>query len=496
MTRHNGMIMKKYTADTYNEAYIKARAELGPDAMIITSQKVMASDWGGLYSREVIELTAVAPPPAEGGPSSTMPGLPPHVVPSSNLPRSSPAQAGSRMAPAGAYGPNARPLATAPAMAAPTMPLPTGTPSRVTIKTGPTARAAGHIRDIDEGEDDPETAARDKVLQNLLQQHIERKRTPSSTAPTPPTPVGPAHPGLDEMQQMRLNMERLMEMVQDLQSRATETITRPVSAPLPAGLAAVRAALETIEMPATVVDDLVHDVEGRMNGRQLNSVDAVRKALVIALQERLQFAPPIPPRSEKGPTIAAIIGPTGVGKTTTLAKLAAWFALSTGAERRKLALFTFDTYRIGATQQLFQFATILEVPLEIIQTPADLTTALQTHADKDLILVDTAGQSQRNKKELEELKELLTLIPTAVRYLALAATTKYTDMCDRERRFGAVGYDHVIFTKVDETDSVGPLLALLLETGARLAYLTNGQNVPDDIQIANPSFFINTLFRS
>jgi len=188
----------------------------------------------------------------------------------------------------------------------------------------------------------------------------------------------------------------------------------------------------------------------------------------------------------------AFIGPTGVGKTTTIAKLAATFALSQG---HKVALITADTYRISAVEQLKTYAEIIDVPIEIVYTPDELKAAIYRHRDKRLILVDTAGRSPRNQFQLAELQALLAVDPYIETHLVLSTTTKYADALEIVNRFSVCSPTKFLFTKLDESANLGTLFNLLYQFPATLSYVTTGQNVPDDIELANSSVLANLILR-
>ncbi|WP_238528274.1 flagellar biosynthesis protein FlhF [Acetonema longum] len=188
----------------------------------------------------------------------------------------------------------------------------------------------------------------------------------------------------------------------------------------------------------------------------------------------------------------ALIGPTGVGKTTTIAKLAASFAIK---ENFKVALVTADTYRIAAVEQLKIYADIIGVPLEIVYTPDELRTALHRHKDKNLVLVDTAGRSPKNQYQLGELQALLTVNPQMEVYLVLSATTKYQEALDAVNKFSVCSPKKFLFTKLDEASNLGTVFNLLYQFPASLSYVTTGQNVPDDIELADPQQLANLMLR-
>ncbi len=196
---------------------------------------------------------------------------------------------------------------------------------------------------------------------------------------------------------------------------------------------------------------------------------------------------------EKGHAkVVALIGATGVGKTTTLAKIASRFVLEQGL---RAALITADTYRISAVDQLKTYSDIIGLPLEIVYSPIELKNMIDKHNDKQLILIDTAGRSQHNDYQLTELHDFLAVNENIEKHLVLSATTKYKDIVDIIRKFSLCAPDKIIFTKTDETRSVGMIVNLLEEYPITLSYFTNGQSVPDDIFPAKPENLADLLLR-
>lgn len=217
--------------------------------------------------------------------------------------------------------------------------------------------------------------------------------------------------------------------------------------------------------------------------------EQVRAMLVQELTELVKRVVPIVPVGKK-PLVVALVGPTGVGKTTTIAKLAANFCL---VEKRKVALLTADTYRVAAVDQLKTFAEIIRVPVEVVVSPNSIREAIDRHRDKDIIFIDTAGRSPNNQIHLSELRVLLEKANPDRVFLTISATTRCTDMLDIVDKFDLPYIDSLIFTKLDETSTYGGIISLVDKTKKPLAYLTNGQNVPDDIVLANPQQVVSQV---
>lgn len=188
----------------------------------------------------------------------------------------------------------------------------------------------------------------------------------------------------------------------------------------------------------------------------------------------------------------ALIGPTGVGKTTTIAKLAANFALKEGY---KVALITADTYRIAAVEQLRIYGDIIGVPIDIVYSPDELKAALYRHNDKHLVLIDTAGRSPSNQDQLAELQELLAVDSEIEIHLVLSTTTKYRDALEIVNKFMVCSPQKFLFTKVDEASNLGTVFNLLYHFPTALSYITTGQSVPDDIELASSAKLANMILR-
>jgi flagellar biosynthesis protein FlhF len=225
---------------------------------------------------------------------------------------------------------------------------------------------------------------------------------------------------------------------------------------------------------------LVDEARRELSDEQLRDPAAVRGQLARSLAAMLPAAGPIQVRTRNGPYIVALVGPTGVGKTTTIAKLAANFCLR---ERRKVGLITLDTYRIAAVDQLKTYAQIIDVPLEVAMSPEQMKEAVGQMADRDLILIDTAGRGQRDATKIDDLRAFFTAAKPHEVHLVLSATCGEGVLTETIQRFSGVGVDRVIFTKLDEAVGFGVILNCLQKVKAQLSYVTTGQDVPSDIEV-------------
>jgi flagellar biosynthesis protein FlhF len=185
-----------------------------------------------------------------------------------------------------------------------------------------------------------------------------------------------------------------------------------------------------------------------------------------------------------------VAGPTGVGKTTTLAKMAAECVIK---HKKKVAFITADTYRIAAIDQLKTYAKILNVPLEVCYTIEDFKQAAEKLKDNDLILIDTAGRNFRNKQYVEDLQNVIDFEKDMETFLVLSLTAKQRDMEDIYSQFSIIDIDKLIFTKADETSTYGAMYNIIHKYRKGAAYITNGQDVPDDILAADPDVIVKQL---
>lgn len=199
-------------------------------------------------------------------------------------------------------------------------------------------------------------------------------------------------------------------------------------------------------------------------------------------------------RDEKlsGKNIIMFVGPTGVGKTTTLAKLAARYSLML-SKRHKVGVITLDSYKIAAMEQLMTYARMMKLPIERVDDPRDLQVAIDRLEYCDVILIDTAGHSQYDNQKLDMLKKYLSNEFVISVTLVLSANTKYEDLKDIYKSFSAVEIDSIIFSKLDESRSFGNIFSLACDIKKPISYFSIGQSVPNDLLIANNDFLVDCL---
>jgi flagellar biosynthesis protein FlhF len=247
------------------------------------------------------------------------------------------------------------------------------------------------------------------------------------------------------------------------------------------------------EVSEELADEIVQDVHASLGEQGVNDASMVRDA---ALESISRFIPAsasnpeadegilsLKPTTDGRPRTIALIGPTGVGKTTTVAKLAATFKLK---QRRHVGLITLDTYRIAAVDQLRTYAEIIGIPLQVVGSPEELPKALRRCSGCDVILIDTAGRSQRDDPKLEQLASFIRAADPHEVHLVLSSTCTQAVMLDAVERFSRIRTDEIIFTKLDEAVSFGVLLNVARKVNKRLSYLTTGQEVPHHIEPSHP----------
>jgi flagellar biosynthesis protein FlhF len=243
--------------------------------------------------------------------------------------------------------------------------------------------------------------------------------------------------------------------------------------------------------------DFIHEITGRMRRdlsvETLDDFESLQTTIALWIGDLIKIHTP---RHPEKPNVFILVGPTGVGKTTTIAKLAAMYRLGIQKIRRNqdVRILTIDNYRIGARQQIETYGEIMEIPVSAVESPSDLRKYLDIYHDVDIIFIDTIGKSPKDYETLGRMRSLLQGIGTTAEiHLAMSATTKYSDMLEIAQQFEPFGYQSVIITKMDETNRVGSIISALWEKHKTVSYLTTGQNVPHDIQVAHILRFLLNL---
>jgi flagellar biosynthesis protein FlhF len=234
------------------------------------------------------------------------------------------------------------------------------------------------------------------------------------------------------------------------------------------------------EVEVEIAKKIVDSVNEKVG--ESSSVNDYASVLYNIISGMLGKPEPVALRDDGKPMVIIFVGPTGVGKTTTLAKIAANFSLN---QKKKVGLITADTYRIAAVEQLKTYAEILGMPVSVIYSANEIKDSIDKYFDKDVILIDTAGRSYRNKSQFEELKSLVMASDSDEVFLVLSTTTSIRNCREILSNYDFLKTYKLIFTKLDETPINGIILNARYLTNKSLSYITTGQSVPDDIEVAN-----------
>ncbi len=252
------------------------------------------------------------------------------------------------------------------------------------------------------------------------------------------------------------------------------------------GWAALHRKLVDAEVRPERATTLIQDIRARC---QIEDVK-VGETFMATIADRFPVSGPVKMKIDQ-PAFIAFVGPTGTGKTTTIAKLAAYYRLQ---KNKKVSLITADTYRIAAIEQIRTFADILGVKLHVLFNPDEAEVVLKSCRNDDVVFIDSAGRSQRNAEHMNDLTELLKAIKPDETHLVVSATMKHSDLEATVKTYRRFGVDRLLFTKLDETVHVGNILSTALTSDVPVSYFTTGQTVPDDIELAQPERFLRRLW--
>ena len=240
-----------------------------------------------------------------------------------------------------------------------------------------------------------------------------------------------------------------------------------------------------------IAKKLVEGIHYQLKGDEYNDLKRILDILLKKIASIIKVvAESDVPRS--GPKLIAMIGPTGVGKTTSIAKLATNNKLM---YRKKVGIISIDTFRIAAVEQLRTFANIAEIPLRVVYNADEIISAVSEMKDMELIYIDATGRSQKDKNRLQDIKKFLEAVRIDEVHLVMSLTSKLKDMLDITDKFGIIPFNRLLFTKLDETTNLGSVLSIITKTKKPLSYLSIGQNVPDDIEKVNPDKLARMIVR-
>ncbi len=466
--------LRTFRAATMAEALSEVKKTLGSDAVILRTRSTKVGGVLGVGARPVVEITASADPavaavaaprrarpaPSPTSSSATSPPKTPMAPARSDAPEASVDTVEFRSAPAPAPAPAA--FATPSSL------------SRPAAITRPSAARALLSKD-----------------EPLAPSASASAVSGASVSATPVSPAPVDHQAVRQLEEEMRAMRAMMgEVLQASRSSA------PAVAGTLAELGPRGEALAASGLPEAVLGELSRAIARELSPAEQRDEQIVRAVLGRLLGDLVPTGGTIEPK--RGETrVVAMVGPTGVGKTTTIAKLAAELKLRRGM---RVGLITADTYRIAAVEQLRTYAGIIGLPLRVVLGPDELVSARAALEDRDVILVDTAGRSPRDASKLAALKELVGAARADEVHLVLSSSMGASAAARAVERFAAVAGDRqtlrVILSKVDEADEIGAVLGVVRTLGAPVSYLTTGQEVPDDIEPASASRIVEALLGS
>ena len=319
----------------------------------------------------------------------------------------------------------------------------------------------------------------EKTREPKVEQVVEAGKEPEIVMPIESAKENVQNVELQELKQMVTN---LIKKVENIEHQTPQTVQTPEDKYI--------AFLNALDIQDSISKKILEIVQRQINIDEKNH-DTILNAMKVITREYLGDIKTIDTDILNKPNIYMFLGPTGVGKTTTLAKIAARLSL---VENKKIGLITADTYRIAAVEQLKTYSEILGIPLEVIYEASELQDAIERFKDKDYILIDTAGRSHKSKELKSDYDELVRYLKDVKIYLVMSMTTSFKDLKSIIDSYGFLKEYRLLFTKLDEATSYGNILNLKVLTGKPLSYFTIGQSVPDDIEVADKERIIQYIF--
>jgi flagellar biosynthesis protein FlhF len=473
------MKIRRYTCNDMQEALLKVKMELGSEAVIMSSRKVKKKGLFGLFSKPQIEVVAAIDDD--------------YVKPARTT------QARSSL-----LNENAQPLYREPRQAYAQPQASTVSPNTAYVSAQMAYRQnmtqespAGAYQAQPQGQE-PQMQPQTQQPQAQPSQTVTQPQQQAQAMnPSPAEASSGDNQKIVELESKVKNMESMLEQIYRTVSdqKEVKASSEPESAASAAqdadegdALGALRAALHDQELDTRLIDKIVEKV--REKGGNLLKTEEMFSLAARVMQVLLGEPDIIKTKDDGKPQVVVFIGPTGVGKTTTLAKIAADFTLN---KQKKVGLITADTYRIAAVEQLKTYAEILNIPVSVVYSPNEIRDAIGKLSDKDLILIDTAGRSHKNKSHFDELKTLVNAISADETYLVMSANTSRSAAREILEYYSFIKNYKLLFTKLDETPVPGIIVNARYLTGRPISYTTAGQSVPDDLDVANPKAIVSSF---
>ncbi|MGN0144412.1 MAG: flagellar biosynthesis protein FlhF [Clostridium sp.] len=415
------MVIKKYLVKNINEAMSKIRTELGKDAIIISQRKVRKPGFSGLFSGKLIEVTAAVENSSDD------------------------------------------------------------TKKHETVKKAVSSEEDEFKKSIESikrlMENEFEVADKDTEdisnLNTMIQKHnadVEKERQRSNAASADKSNIDNSKEDSLSIESVHKEVEELRDLIKKVLPQETHIDSQIIKEESTIELDSLKNKLKDIDIDEEFQDDIIKAASDYKK-ENLNDNEILRDIFerdILVTRNEL-----------KGKVV--LVGPTGVGKTTTIAKLAGRLAL---VEKKKIGLITIDTYRIGAIEQLKTYAEIMNIPFKVVITIKEMEEAIKSMDDCDVILIDTTGRSSKNTMQISELRAFIQKAEPDYVNMVISATTKNKDIKTILNGYSELEYGSVIITKLDETTVYGSIYNISRRANKPISFITTGQNVPDDIKIS------------